>query len=115
MSDIKKLTKLIDKFRNERDWKQFHNPKDMTLSLVLESAELMEHFQWKNPKEMAEHLRKRKSDVAGELADVVYWVLLIAKDFKIDLAKAVQDKLKIQAKKYPITKAKGRHTKYTEL
>lgn len=115
MSEIKKLTKLIDKFRNERDWKQFHNPKDMALSLVLEAGEVMEHFQWKNPKEMATHLRTRKGEVADELADVLYWVLLMSHDFKIDIGKAMQEKIKKQAKKYPVEKAKGRHTKYTEL
>jgi len=115
MTDIRKLTKLIDKFRNERDWKQFHNAKDMALSLVLEAAEVMEHFQWKNAKEMVEHLRARKVEVADELADVLYWVLLMSHDFKIDIGKALKEKLKKQAKKYPVHKAKGRHTKYTEL
>ena len=80
MSDIKKLTELITKFRDARDWKQFHNPKDMSLSLVLEAAELMEHFQWRNSEEMKEYVVSHKNEVGAELADVLYWVLLISHD-----------------------------------
>lgn len=115
MTDIKRLTKLVTKFRDDRDWKQFHNPKDMALSLALEAAEVMEHFQWKNKKEMEAHLKKEKVEVSGELADVLYWVLLMSHDFNIDIGKAFEDKLKVQEKKYPVAKAKGRHTKYTKL
>lgn len=102
-------------FRDARDWKQFHNPKDMSLSLVLEAAEVMEHFQWKNTKEMFEHVKAYKSDIADELADVAYWVALMANDLEIDLPKAYREKLKKNDAKYPVQKAKGNHAKYTEL
>src|SRR3989338_8357778 len=115
MKNLEELTKLVTKFRDVRDWKQFHNPKDMAISLVLEAGEVMEHFQWKNADEMADHLQTRKEEVADELADVLYWILLISHDFKIDISDALKSKLKKQNKKYPIEKAKGRHTKYTEL
>lgn len=113
--DIHSLTKLVTDFRDERDWKQFHNPKDAAISLLLESAEFLEHFQWKNPEEIVTHLREKKSGVEDELADVLYWVLLLAHDLDIDLDTALQAKLQKSAQKYPIEKAKGRHTKYTEL
>jgi len=80
MSDIKKLTDKILKFRNARDWKQFHNPKDVALSLVLEASEVMEHFQWKDKEEIEEYIKTHKEHIADELADVLYWVLLMSKD-----------------------------------
>lgn len=115
MSDIQELTELIVKFRNIRDWKQFHNPKDTSLSLVLEAAELMEHFQWKNFIEMKEYVKNHKHKIGEELADVFYWVLLISHDLKIDIKKALENKLLLQEKKYPVSKAKGNHIKYTEF
>ena len=72
-------------------WKQFHNPKDLAISMLLESAEVLEHFQWKNSEEMEEHLKKN-DEVADELADVFYWILLMSYDLKIDLVKAVNRK-----------------------
>lgn len=115
MSDIKKLTEKIRKFRDEREWKQFHNPKDMSLSLVLEAAEVMEHFQWMNSEEMSVYVINNKHEIGEELADVLYWVLLISLDLKIDVKEALEKKLIMQEKKYPIEKAKGRHTKYNKL
>lgn len=113
--DIKSLTKRIIDFRDARDWKQFHNPKDVALSLVLEAGEVMEHFQWKNDKEIKEHLKKEKGEVAEELADVLYWVLLLSHDLDIDILKALKIKLEKNEKKYPVEKAKGNAKKYTEL
>jgi dCTP diphosphatase len=115
MADLNKLQKMIVEFRDDRDWKQFHNPKDMAISLSLEASELLEHFQWKNPEEIKSYLEKNKTDVADELADVLYWVLLIANDLKIDLEKAEIKKMKKNTSKYPVDKAKGNHIKYTEL
>jgi NTP pyrophosphatase (non-canonical NTP hydrolase) len=115
MSDIKKLTQQVVKFRDARDWKQFHNPKDAAIGLALEAAEVLEHFHWKNDKEMKEHLATRKEEVGEELADILYWVFLMAYDFDIDLGEAFTKKMEKNAKKYPVEKAKGRHVKYTEL
>lgn len=115
MGNTDKLTKRIVDFRNARDWKQFHNPKDLSLSLVLEAAEVMEHFQWKNAEEMKEHLKKNKDEVGEELADVLYWVLLMSHDLKIDVLDALDKKMKKNEAKYPVKKAKGKHTKYTKL
>lgn len=113
--DIKDLQEKIIKFRDKRDWKQFHNPKDLAISMLLESAEVLEHFQWKNAEEMEEHLKKNRNDVANELADVFYWILLMSHDLKIDLVKAVNRKMKENEKKYPVKKAKGSHKKYNQL
>lgn len=115
MSDIKYLTDKIKTFRNERNWKQFHNPKDVALSLMLEAGELMEHFQWKNQTEIDEYIKTAKEEIGEELADVLYWVLLMSTDLKIDIKKALEKKLKKNEDKYPVQKAKGKHTKYTKL
>ncbi len=114
-TDLDRLQSLVVKFRDARDWKQFHNPKDTSLSLVLEAAELMEHFQWKNAEEIEVYLKTNKDAVAEELADVLYWVLLIGHDLNIDIPKAFKAKLKKNDEKYPVAKSKGKHTKYTHL
>lgn len=114
-SDIAKLQQKILQFRDARDWKQFHNPKDVALSLVLEAAEVLEHFQWKTSEEIKKYLRTHKPAIAAELADVFYWVLLMSHDLGIDIGEAVEVKLKVNAKKYPVKKAKGKHTKYHNL
>lgn len=115
MSDLGDLQKKVVAFRDARDWKQFHNPKDMAISLVLEASEFIEHFQWKNPEEIKEHLKKNHDEVSDELVDVLYWVILIANDLDIDLTKEFNRKMQHNEKKYPIEKAKGSHKKYTEL
>lgn len=102
-------------FRDARDWKQFHNPKDVALSLVLEATEVMEHFQWRNSGEMKKYVRSHKGEIADELADVLYWIAIMSKDLDIDLFKAFEVKMKKNEKKYPVGKAKGKHTKYTNL
>lgn len=114
MNSIQALTNSILKFRDERDWKQFHNPKDVALSLVLESAELLEHFQWKNEQDIAEYATNNKGEIGKELADVLYWVLLMPHDLGIDIADALQNKLAENAEKYPVAKAKGSNKKYTK-
>lgn len=115
MDNIKLLTKKLIDFRNERDWKQFHNPKDIALSLTLEAAEVLEHFQWKNGNELDEYVKIHKDDIGEELADVFNWILILSHDLSINIAKASEKKIEKNKKKYPIHKAKGRHTKYNKL
>ena len=115
MKSIKELTDRIISFRDAREWKQFHNPKDVALSLVLEAGEVMEHFQWKNKEEIEKYIVEAKEDIGDELADVLYWVLLMSHDLKIDVLDALEKKLKKNEAKYPVEKAKGKHTKYTKL
>ncbi|MSU74839.1 nucleotide pyrophosphohydrolase [Candidatus Kaiserbacteria bacterium] len=102
-------------FRDARDWKQFHNPKDIALSLVLEAAEVLEHFQWKNGEEMDEYVRSHKGDIADELSDVLYWVATMSHDLEINISEAFKEKMKKNVEKYPVEKAKGRATKYSML
>ncbi len=115
MENLESLTQKIVAFRDARDWKQFHNPKDMALSLVLEASEVMEHFQWKNADEMKAYISNNKTEVGDELADVLSWILLMSHDFEIDILEALNRKIEKNNAKYPVEKAKGRHTKYTQL
>lgn len=115
MDKLNGLVKRIIDFRDARDWKQFHNPKDLSVSLALEAAEVMEHFQWKNAEQMTEHVQKHRTDIGEELADVLYWVLLMGHDLKIDVLEALDKKMKINEEKYPVDKAKGNATKYNKL
>jgi NTP pyrophosphatase (non-canonical NTP hydrolase) len=115
MEKIEGLVARIMAFRDARDWKQFHNPKDVALSLVLEAAEVMEHFQWKSKEEMEQYVITNKSDIGEELADVLYWVLLLSHDLNIDVLEALEKKIRKNEEKYPVEKSKGNHTKYDNL
>ena len=115
MSEIKQLTEKIKKFQDERDWRQFHNHKDVALSLVLEAAEVLEHFQWKSPKEVEDHGKACKDELSDELADVAMYLFELADNLGIDLPQAIEAKIKKNAEKYPVEKAKGKHTKYDKL
>lgn len=109
MSELQELTQAILKFRDERNWAQFHNAKDLSLALSIEAAELNELFLWKTPEEV--NIDKLKE----ELADVLNYAILIAAKFDLDIPQIVMDKLQRNAQKYPIDKAKGTAKKYNEL
>lgn len=113
--EIKKLTERIIKFRDARDWKQFHKPKDLAISLALEAGEVLEHFQWKSEQEIAEYVKTNKEDIADELADVLNYILIMAHDLDIDIIAAEERKVAKNESKYPVEKAKGKHTKYNKL
>lgn len=113
--DIKELQDIVIKFRDVRGWKKFHNPKDASLSLVLEAAEVMEHFQWKDEEEIKNYIKSNKDEIGKELADVLYWILLMYHDLNIDIIKIFKRKMSENNKKYNIKKSKGRHIKYTDL
>ena len=115
MKDLDELTRRIIAFRDARDWKQFHNPKDCAISLSLEASELLEHFQWKNKEEMEKYVVEHKKEIGEELADTLYWVLLMSHDLDIDVLKALDEKQTKNEEKYPVEKAKGKHTKYNKL
>ncbi len=104
----------LEGFRNDRDWKQFHDPKNMTMSLVAEAVELMDEFKWKNESEIKDHLRKNKQSVADEVVDVLYNLLILSHDLQIDIPAEFRRKLIENEKKYPIEKSKGSHKKYNE-
>lgn len=113
--DPEEFVKKIVAFSDARDWKQFHNAKDMALYLTLEAAEVLEHFAWKNGKEMEAYVEAHKAEIGEELADTLYWVLLMGHDLGINVWDALEKKMKKNEAKYPVEKAKGRHEKYTEL
>ena len=105
------INKIL-KFRDDRDWKQFHNPKDLAISISLEAAELLEVFQWSG----ADVSNEGKQDkIKEELADIVNYCVLMADACELDLDEIVQEKIKINERKYPVEKAKGRRDKYDKL
>lgn len=108
------LKQLID-FRRERDWEQFHHPKDVAISLAIEAAELLEWFQWRNPQEIQQMLSTDKREaLEDEIADVAVYLSYLCHDLDIDLSQAVQRKMEKNAAKYPVEKVKGRADKYNE-
>lgn len=109
MSDIHQITKALTDFRNERDWDQFHNPKDLALALNIEAGELLESFLWKSSDEAD------KEKVREELADVFAYAFLLAEKYNFDVKEIVLDKIKINGEKYPVEKSKGTATKYKDL
>lgn len=115
MSGIQDITKKILHFRDTRNWKQFNNSKDMALSLSLEASEVLEHFQWKTNSEIEAYTTNKKTEIGKELADVLYWTLLMAHDLNIDIEKVFNKKMKENALKYPISKSKSSKAKYTQL
>jgi len=115
VNEIKEITEKIKRFRDDRDWMQFHNHKDMALSLMLEAAEVLEHFQWKANDEIENYIENSRGDIADELADVAIYLFELADNMKIDLSMAISKKLIKNAEKYPVNKAKGSAKKYTEL
>jgi NTP pyrophosphatase (non-canonical NTP hydrolase) len=109
MSEINKITEALLSFRNERDWEQFHNPKDLSIALSIEANELLELFLWKKPEDA--NLEKVKE----ELADVFAYAFLIAEKYNLNVEEIVLDKIKKNGKKYPVDKAKGKSDKYDQL
>lgn len=109
MSQITEITNAILKFRDERDWKQFHNAKDLAVALNIEAAELLELFLWKDS------IDADPEKIKEELADILNYSFLIADKYGFDIEKIILEKLKQNEKKYPSDKAKGSAKKYSEL
>lgn len=109
MKDTEEIIQALIKFRNERDWEQFHNPKDLALAINVEAGELLELFLWKEASDA------NKEKVKEELADVFAFALLLADKYQFDVKEIVLEKIKRNGEKYPIEKAKGTSKKYNEL
>jgi dCTP diphosphatase len=109
------LRERIVQFADERDWDQFHNPKNVVMALAVEAAELLEHFQWRTPDEAANLDPETKEAVALEAADVLLYLLRLCDKLGIDLAAAAQRKLALNEQKYPADKSRGHSTKYDKL
>ncbi|OYU83803.1 MAG: nucleotide pyrophosphohydrolase [Flavobacterium sp. BFFFF2] len=109
MKETEEIIKSLLNFRDERDWEQFHNPKDLALAISIESAELLELFLWKNAEEA--NIEKVKE----ELADIFSFAFLLAEKYGFDVKEIVLDKIKKNGEKYPVNKSKGTAKKYDEL
>lgn len=112
------LTGLIAELRNfakARDWEQFHSAKNLAAALTVEAGEVLEHFQWLTEAKSRDLSLKKRQEVGLELADVLLYLLRLSDQLGIDLLAAARRKIKINAKKYPIERARGSHKKYTEL
>jgi NTP pyrophosphatase (non-canonical NTP hydrolase) len=109
MSEIKEIINKLIEFRDERDWEQFHNPKDLALAISIEAGELLELFLWKN------HEEADKDKVKEELADILAFAFLLADKYDLDIKEIMLDKIKQNGEKYPVDKAKGTAKKYDEL
>ena len=109
MSDIKTITEALINFRNERDWEQFHNPKDLALAINVEAGELLELYLWKDSADA------NKEKIKEELADVFAYAFLLADKYSFDVKEIVLEKIQKNAEKYPVDKAKGTAKKYNEL
>ena len=115
MSEIKAVIEKIKQFRDDRDWMQFHDPKNMAVSIILEASELLEHFQWKTIEEVEEYTKQNQGEIKDEIADIALYLFELADNLGIDLINAMEKKLAKNEKKYPIEKARGKHTKYNKL
>jgi NTP pyrophosphatase (non-canonical NTP hydrolase) len=109
MKENEEIIQALLKFRNERDWEQFHNPKDLALAINVEAGELLELFLWKSSEEA------NKEQVKEELADVFAYAFMLAEKYNFDVKEIILEKIKRNGEKYPIDKAKGIAKKYTEL
>lgn len=104
--------KKINEFRDERDWRQFHNEKDLVISISLEASELLELFQWKNSDEVTKENIERLKE---ELADVLIYSYMLADNLDLDIDEIIDEKLSKNNEKYPVSKSKGNKDKYTKL
>jgi NTP pyrophosphatase (non-canonical NTP hydrolase) len=114
---LEAFSKSVVAFRDRREWRQFHQPKDLAISIALEAAELLEHFQWKTADEAARYLRVRRNRdrVAAEMADILILLISLADVLGEDLMAAARRKLKSNDRKYPVARARGTARKYHAL
>lgn len=112
MDENKEILKEINQFRDERNWRKFHNEKDLSLSISLEAAELLELFQWKSSEEVVGNKQERLEE---ELADVLIYSYMLADNLDFDINDIIRKKLKKNAEKYPVEKSKNRNNKYNDL
>lgn len=114
-TSLEELKKKMLAFADERDWGQFHTPKNLTMALAVEAAELMELFTWVESKDSFQTLETHKEAVEHEIADVAAYLFALCGRYNIDLASAFERKMELNARKYPVEKSKGKYTKYTHL
>ncbi len=114
---VAELKEQIRRFVRERDWEQFHFPKDLAIGLAVEAAELLEHFRFRSNEEVAGMLQEPeyRRKVSHELADVLYFVLIMCEYLGLDASTILTEKMAVTAARYPVDKARGRNVKYTAL
>ena len=115
MDSITEITGKIRQFRDERDWMQFHNPKELAAAIAIEAAELQEIFLWKDYTACEDAVLKNREAVADEIADVAVYLFELADNLELKLGEVMLAKMQKNAKKYPVEKARGSNRKYTEL
>lgn len=113
-SELEEIIKAVVAFREERDWKQFHTPKDLAMDISVEAGELLEHFLWQDEKAIKKIVKEKKKEIGDELSDVLHGVILLSQELDIDLVAAFHQKMEENRKKYPVEKVKGKNKKYTE-
>lgn len=112
---VEEITRQIRAFRDEREWAQFHNPKDMAIGISVESAELLQHFLWKTKEESEARAQEHIAEVKEKIADIAIFLFELADNLGLNLLEIMAEKLQVNAVKYPVSKSKGKHLKYTEL
>ena len=112
MNNFDEIKSNVKNFCEERDWSKFHDPKNLAISLNLEAAEVLELFQWTKDNQIKPG---KSSELADELADVFYWLIMLSNHYDIDLITSLKEKMEKNREKYPIQKAKGKSDKYSEL
>ena len=112
---LEELRESLRQFASDRDWDQFHSPKNLAIALSVEAAELLEHFQWTSDPDSADLAPDRHSKVREEIADVLLYLVRLADKLNIDLLAAATEKIQVNATKYPVEKARGSSKKYTEF
>jgi NTP pyrophosphatase (non-canonical NTP hydrolase) len=114
---VEDLKQMVREFSEERDWDQFHNPKDLAIGIVTEASELLEMFRFKTEAEIDVLFNQQSSakKVRDELADVFYFALRLAQKYDIDVSSSLEEKIRENSKKYPVERAKGSNKKYTEF
>jgi len=115
MSELERIKSRLRQFSEDRDWDQFHSPKNLSMALSAEVAEIVEHFQWLTEEQSKSLSDDKLEEVETELADTLIYLIRLADKLGIDLLKAAQSKIDVNEKKYPVDKAKGNAKKYTEL
>ena len=115
MNELELLRDKLRTFAADRDWDQFHSPKNISMALAVEASELLEHFQWLTEAQSHKLLPEKREEVAQEIADVLLYLVRIADKLNINLVDAANKKLTLNAKKYPAEKSRGNNKKYTEL
>jgi NTP pyrophosphatase (non-canonical NTP hydrolase) len=112
---IAALTAEIRAFRDARDWRQFHNPKELAVAITAEAGELLQHFVWQSPEQAEQRVVDRRGDIESEMADVAILLFELADNCGVDLAAAIRTKLARNEQRYPVDKARGSNRKYNEL